>query len=82
MKNLLILVLMVISKCNSPIGALSNRNVIKLLVNILYSVSSENTIKYSEMSIYEDPNKYNDKLRKNNYVLKGKISTPEDKLIS
>ena len=34
------------------------------------------------MSIHEDPNKYNDKLRENNYVLKGKISTPEDKLIS
>ena len=31
-----------------------------LLGNILYTVSSENTIKYSEIPIYAAPNKYND----------------------
>ena len=53
-----------------------------LLGNILYTVSSENTIKYSEIPIYTDPNKYNDKLRENYYILKGDISTYGDKLIS
>ena len=53
-----------------------------LLGNTLYTVSSENTIKYSEIPIYEDPSKYNDKLRDNYYILKGEISTYGDKLIS
>ena len=67
---------------NSPIGALSNWNGMTLLGNTLYTVSSENTIKYSEIPIYEDPNKYNKQLKENYYVLKGEISTYGDKLIS
>ena len=67
---------------NSPIGALSNWNGMMLLGNILYTVSSENTIKYSEIPIYEDPKKYNDKLIENYYIKKGKIVAYGDKLIS
>ena len=67
---------------NSPIGALSNWNGMMLLGNILYTVSSENTIKYSEIPIYEDPNKYNKLLKENYYIKKGKVSTYGDKLIS
>ena len=67
---------------NSPIGGLSNWNGMMLLNNILYTVSSENTIKYSEIPIYEDPYKYNRKLMENYFVKKGKISTFGDKLIS
>ena len=65
---------------NSPIGGLSNWNGMMLLDNILYTVSSENTIKYSEIPLYEDPNKYNRKLMENYFVKKGKISTFGDKL--
>lgn len=47
--------------------------------NILYISSSDNTIKYSEIPIYEDPNKYNDK---NEYYIKtGKISIFGNKII-
>ena len=67
---------------NSPIGALSNWNGMMILGNILYTVSSENTIKYSEIPIYEDPIKYNKKLKDNYHIIEGKISTFGDKLIS
>jgi hypothetical protein len=67
---------------NSPIGGLSNWNGMMLFNNILYTVSSENTIKYSKIPIYEDPSKYNRKLREKYYVKKGKILTYGDKIIS
>lgn len=53
-----------------------------LLGNILYTVSSENTIKYSEIPTYDDPNKYNEKLMKNYFIKKGNILAYGDKLIS
>ena len=53
-----------------------------LLGNVLYTVSSENTIKYSEIPIYEEPKKYSDKLIENYYIKKGKIIAYGDKLIS
>ena len=67
---------------NSPIGALSNWNGMALIDNILYTVSSENTIKYSEIPIYEDPNKYNEKLSENYYIKEGNVSFYGDKIIS
>ena len=48
---------------NSPIGGVSNWNGMMLFNNILYTVSSENTIKYSEIPIYDEPNKYNKRLK-------------------
>ena len=53
-----------------------------LFDNILYTVSSDNTIKYSEIPMYEEPNKYNEKLKEKYYIKQGKISTFGDKLIS
>ena len=67
---------------NSPIGSLSIWNGMMLFGNKLYTVSSENTIKYSEIPIYEEPKKYNKKLMKNYYVKKGIISTNGDQIIS
>ena len=67
---------------NSPIGGLSNWNGMMLFNNTLYTVSSENTIKYSEIPIYDDPKKYNQKLKEKYFIKKGKFSTNGDKLIS
>ena len=44
-----------------------------LLENVLHTVFSENTIKYSEISLYEDPKKYNEKLIENYYIKIGNI---------
>ena len=44
-----------------------------LLGNVLYTVLSENTIKYSEIPLYENPKKYNEKLIENYYIKKGNI---------
>ena len=65
---------------NSPIGGLSNWNGMMILGNILYTVSSENTIKYSEIPIYEEPKKYNNKLKQNYYIKEGKIETFGDQI--
>ena len=67
---------------NSPIGTLSNWNGMALIDNILYTVSSENTIKYSEIPIYEEPNKYNKKLKESYYIKEGNVSFFGDQIIS
>ena len=51
-----------------------------LLGNVLYTVLSENTIKYSEIPLYENPKKYNEKLIENYYIKKGIILAYGDKL--
>ena len=51
-----------------------------LLGNVLYTVLSENTIKYSEIPFYENPKKYNEKLIENYYIKKGNILAYGDKL--
>ena len=53
-----------------------------LFNNILYTVSSENTIKYSEIPIYDEPNKYNKQLKEKYYIKKGEIISNGDKLAS
>ena len=53
-----------------------------LFDNVLYTVSSDNTIKCSEIPIYDEPNKYNKKLNERYYIKKGKILAYGDKLIS
>ena len=67
---------------NSPIGTLSNWNGMALIDNILYTVSSENTIKYSEIPIYEEPNKYNKILKESYYIKEGNASFFGDQIIS
>lgn len=68
---------------NSPFGVKSVWNGMMLINNTLYACSSEETIKYSEIPIYEeDPNKYNDIL-KNEYEIKsGNISLFGNKIIT
>ena len=51
-----------------------------LFNNILYTVSSEITIKYSEIPIYDEPNKYNKRLKEKLCIKKGEITNYEDKL--
>lgn len=67
---------------NSPINGIRlfwNRMMI--VNNILFISSSIYTIKYSEISIYEDTYKYNDKLKNEYYVKTGNISTFGNKII-
>ena len=52
---------------NSPVNGTSIWNGMIIANNILYTFSSDNTIKFSEIPIYVDPNIYNQKLR-NEYL--------------
>ena len=66
---------------NSPVNGTSIWNGMIIINNILYTFSSGNTIKFSEIPIYAEPNIYNQKLR-NEYNLKtGNISTYGNKII-
>ena len=68
---------------NSPFGVKSVWNGMMLINNILYACSSEETIKYSEIPIYEaDPNKYNDKLQSEYEIKSGNISFYGNKIIA
>ena len=49
--------------------------------NNLYTFSSDNFIRYSEIPIYDDPNLYNQKLRNEYYLQKGNISIFGNKII-
>ena len=53
----------------SPIGGASLWNGMMLIGNIIYTCSSGHPILYSELPIYDDPNKYN-QLLKNKYIIK------------
>jgi hypothetical protein len=66
---------------NSPINGTSIWNGMMIVNNILYTFSSDNTIKYSEIPIYTDPNLYSLKLRNEYYIKKGNISTYGNKII-
>jgi len=66
---------------NSPVNGTSIWNGMMIVNNILYTFSSDNTIKYSEIPIYADPNRYNQKLRNEYYLQKGNISTYGNKII-
>ena len=66
---------------NSPVNGTSIWNGMIIVNNILYKFSSDNTIKFSEIPIYANPNMYNQKLN-NEYFLKiGNISTYGNKII-
>jgi len=66
---------------NSPINGTSIWNGMMIANNILYTFSSDNTIKYSEIPIYEEPTKYSQKLRNLYYLKKGNFSTYGNKII-
>ena len=54
----------------SPIGGASLWNGMMLIGNTIYTCSSGHPILYSELPLYDDPNKYN-QLLKNKYIIKG-----------
>lgn len=67
----------------SPFGVKSVWNGMMLINNTLYACSSDQTIKYSEIPIYEeDPNKYNDKLQIEYDIKSGNISYNGNKIIA
>ena len=53
----------------SPIGGASLWNGMMLIGNIIYTCSSGHPILYSELPLYDDPNKYN-QILKNKYIIK------------
>jgi hypothetical protein len=53
----------------SPIGGASLWSGMMLIGNIIYTCSSGHPILYSELPLYDDPNKYNE-LLKNQYIIK------------
>ena len=53
----------------SPIGGASLWNGMMLIGNIIYTCSSGHPILYSELPVYDDPNKYNH-LLENKYIIK------------
>jgi hypothetical protein len=66
---------------NSPINGTSIWNGMMIMNNILYTFSSDNLIKYSEIPIYADPKLYNQKLRNQYYLKEGNFSTFGNKII-
>jgi len=65
---------------NSPINGTSIWNGMMIINNILYTFSSDNTIKYSEIPIYTDPRIYNQRLRNEYFLKRGNISTLGNKI--
>ena len=66
---------------NSPVNGTSIWNGMMIVNNILYTFSSDNTIKYSEIPIYSEPKLYNQKLRNEYFLKTGNISTNGNKII-
>jgi len=67
---------------NSPIGGASLWNGMMLIGNIIYTCSSGHPILYSELPLYDDPNKYS-QLLKNKYIIKnGKADFFGNKIIT
>ena len=66
---------------NSPVNGTSIWNGMIIVNNILYTFSSDNTIKFSEIPIYAEPYIYNQKLRNEYYIKKGNISVYGNKII-
>ena len=66
---------------NSPVNGTSIWNGMMIVNNTLYTFSSDNTIKFSEIPIYAEPNIYNQKLKNEYYLKKGNISTYGNKII-
>ena len=69
---------------NSPINGTSIWNGLMIVNNTLFTFSSDNTIKFSEIPIYIEPTKYiiyNQKLRDEYYLKRGNITTNGNKII-
>jgi hypothetical protein len=66
---------------NSPINGTSIWNGMMIVNNILYTFSSNNLIKYSEIPIYANPELYNQKLRDDYYLKRGNFLSFGNKII-
>ena len=69
---------------NSPVSGTSIWNGLMIFNNILFTFSSDNTIKFSEIPIYVEPSKYtiyNQILRNEYYLKRGNITTNGNKII-
>lgn len=69
---------------NSPVNGTSIWNGLMIVNNTLFSFSSDNTIKFSEIPIYVEPTQYtiyNQKLRNEYYLKRGNITTNGNKII-
>ena len=66
---------------NSPVNGTSIWNGMMIVNNTLYTFSSDNTIKFSEIPVYAEPYIYNQKLRNEYYLKTGNISTYGNKII-
>jgi hypothetical protein len=69
---------------NSPVNGTSIWNGLMIVNNTLFTFSSDNTIKFSEIPIYVEPTQYkiyNQKLRNKYYLKRGNITTNGNKII-
>ena len=67
---------------NIPIGGSSLWNGMMLINNIIYTCSSGHPILYSELPIYDVPNKYSDKLKNKYFIISGDFEFLGNKIIS
>ena len=67
---------------NSPIGGASLWNGMMLIGNILYTCSSGHPILYSELPLYDEPNKYNDMLKEKYTIKNGNAEFFGNKIIT
>ena len=71
--------------CNnnkSPIGGASLWNGMMLIGNIIYTCSSGHPILFSELPLYDDPNKYNDLLKNKYHISSGDAKFFGNKIIA
>ena len=66
----------------SPIGGASLWSGMMLIGNIIYTCSSGHVILYSELPLYDDPNKYNSILREKYQILSGDVDFYGNKIIT
>ena len=68
---------------NSPIGGISVWNGMMVIENnILYTCSSNNLIKYSEIPLYVEIDNYNHRLKHQYYIIEGRMNFQGNKLFS
>ena len=72
----------VVNNYNSPIGGASLWNGMMLIGNIIYTCSSGHPILYSELPLYDEPNKYKDIIKNKYYIISGDAEFLGNKIIS
>jgi len=72
----------VVNNNNSPIGKNSLWNGMMLIGNIVYTCSSGHPILYSEIPLYDDPNKYKYILKNKYYIINGDAEFYGNKIIT